>query len=152
MEATVCFNSFIPMITDLNMTAKFCASEWLGKPSPRLLVSSSTMLFCGRQLRWSAGTGFANLPTTLVWYPVFYGPIVFPTALRNRANLVKKLRSLSRRHQSRCKHMCNELHLRCAISWDLLASGHVIESWIEGWLRIRSWWCGPQTVDTFQGT
>ena len=109
-EATVCFNSFISFITDLNMTAKFCASERLGEPSPRSLVSFSAMLFCGLQLRWSAGTGFAKLPTTLVWYSVFYGPIGFPTALRNRANLLKELRSSS----SRCKNVCR-MSRACAV-------------------------------------
>ena len=109
-EATVCFNSFISLITDLNMTAKFCASERLGEPSPRSLVSFSAMLFCGLQLRWSAGTGFAKLPTTLVWYSVFYGPIGFPTALRNRANLLKELRSSS----SRCKNVCR-MSRACAV-------------------------------------
>ena len=151
-EATVCFNSFISFITDLNMTAKFCVSERLGEPSPGLLVSFSAKLFCGLQLRWSAGSGFSNLPIMLVWYSVFYGLIVFPTALRNGANLVKKLRSSSRRRQSCCKYMCHESHLCGAISWDLLACIHVIESGIKGRLRIRSWWCGPQTVDKFQRT
>ena len=113
ISASSLLPTFISFITDLNMTAKFCASEQLGGPSPGPLVSFSTMLFCGLLLSWSTGTGFANLPTTLVWYSVFYGPIVFPTVLRNRANPVKKLRR-SARDTSRVASTC-AMSRACAV-------------------------------------
>ena len=56
-----------------------------------------------------------------------YSSLLFHSLIKDSPILVKKLRSSSRRRQSRCKHMCNESRLRCAISWDILASGHVIE-------------------------